>query len=86
MVDLSVSGARLAGLGDRAIGERAVLRLDLRDHCGRIVWCRDGVCGVRFDQNLGQSDVDRLRARHIDGPGRSRGMQGAGFHGYREMT
>ena len=87
IANISASGARVEGLGEQDSGTPVAVVLNGFVHSGRIVWCRGGLCGIRFDQELGKSTVDRIRERQ---PGaschvHSRRTQGAGHHGYREL-
>ena len=87
IANISASGARVEGLGDQRAGTPVAIVLNGFVHSGRIVWCRAGLCGLRFDQELGKSAVDRIRERQAGGGPHvhMRRLQGAGHHGFREL-
>ena len=84
IVNISASGARMEGLGEQRPQTPVAMVLNGFVHAGRIVWCRAGLCGIRFDQELSRTAVERVRERQA-GPIQSRRMQSAGHHGFREL-
>jgi hypothetical protein len=50
VVNLSPSGAKLRGSPVPDIGKTAMFRLDGYQLLCRVVWAKDDLCGVRFDE------------------------------------
>lgn len=50
VVNLSPSGAKLRGPVELQIGKPAMFRLDRFNVLCRIVWVKEDLCGVRFDE------------------------------------
>lgn len=59
--DVSATGARLRGPQVPATGEELMVRIETVSSFARVVWSREGVCGVAFEDVLSDSDLDRLR-------------------------
>ena len=87
IANISASGARIEGLGEQQTGAPIAILLNGFMHSGRIVWCRKQLCGVRFDREIGKSDLERVRERQPGGgPAvHTRRIQSAGHHGFREL-
>lgn len=88
VVNVSVTGARVEGLGPVPQGARMILcRLDGR-HPGVVVWANARQAGLRFSPELSPAQVDALRG--VVGGDRA-GGHGAGgariaaSHGFREL-
>lgn len=59
--DLSIYGCRLAVDAAWSPDDRIAVRLDGQAPiAGRVIWCRDGFAGCRFDQAIAASLVRRL--------------------------
>ena len=52
LVNLSSTGAKLRGTDLPDVGKTALFRLDEFQALCRVVWVKDGLCGVRFDELL----------------------------------
>ena len=85
IVNVSASGARIEGLDEQRPGTRVQLSINGFLHGARIVWCRAPLCGLRFDRDLGKTELERIRERQPGQTGPMRRMQGAGHHGFREL-
>jgi len=61
VTDVSESGARLAGPGLPSAGQELFLRIGGIELFARVVWSRDELCGVAFDESLAPAELERLR-------------------------
>lgn len=61
IADISESGCRLQGLGLPGVGKDVLLNAANIELFGRIVWKRDVERGVKFDQAIGETELDTLR-------------------------
>ena len=52
LIDLSATGAKLRGSDAPEIGKTALFRLEPFQALCRVVWVRDELCGIRFDELL----------------------------------
>jgi hypothetical protein len=52
LINLSATGAKLRGSVFPDIGKTALFRLDRFQALCKVVWVKDGLCGVRFDELL----------------------------------
>ena len=50
LLNLSATGAKLRGTTIPAVGKQAMFRLDHFQVLCKILWAKDNVCGVRFDE------------------------------------
>jgi hypothetical protein len=66
VVDVTTKSAKLRGCGDVAVGDDLWIKVGVIDSLARVDWCKDDLCGVTFDQALGDDDLRHLRceARH----------------------
>ena len=62
LLDVSRTGARLAGPSLPAVGKDVILRCGPVDTLGAVVWTDCGQCGVHFDEAIGGQDLVTLRA------------------------
>ena len=61
VVNLSASGAKLRGPAALEIGKPAMFRLDQFNVLCKIVWLKDDLCGVRFDEPIPQRVLAEFR-------------------------
>jgi hypothetical protein len=61
VVDLSSTGARIQGDRLPPAGLPISIKLDCVRAFGVVAWCRDGQCGVAFDDPLSKFELERLR-------------------------
>jgi PilZ domain len=61
ILDVSQSGARLRGSVRAAPGQDLWLRVGCVDTLATVAWTDGDICGVTFDQPLGEDDLDHLR-------------------------
>jgi hypothetical protein len=59
LLDLSGTGAMLEGKDLPEMGHDVVLKSGNLDVLGVVVWCRNGRCGVTFDQPIAEEEVHR---------------------------
>ncbi len=64
LADLSLTGARLIATGPVRVGEDAIVQWDHYEAFGRVVWTRDGQCGVCFDTMITPNMVIAARDLH----------------------
>lgn len=57
--DLSISGARFHTVNPPKEGSTALLEWETHDAMCRIVWTRDGVCGLLFDRPIPRHVVEK---------------------------
>ncbi len=50
LINLSATGAKLRGSATPAVGRAALFRLDRLQILCKVVWVKDGLCGVHFDE------------------------------------
>ena len=50
LVNLSATGAKLRGTTIPAVGKQAMFRLDHYQVLCKVLWSKDNLCGVRFDE------------------------------------
>lgn len=61
LVDLSCTGARLRGAGLPPNGEVLEIKIESVRTFGTVIWSKGDQCGLRFDEPLMPSEVERLR-------------------------
>lgn len=61
LVNLSSTGALLTAPDLPGEGENVIFRADKLQSFGRVVWSRDGQCGVAFDGPILTGEVERVR-------------------------
>jgi hypothetical protein len=61
LLDVSRSGARMAGDDLPAVGQDVVLRCGKVDTLGTVVWNGDGQCGIHFDEPISSPELIALR-------------------------
>ena len=69
LVDLSSTGARLRGDDLPLKGEELMVTVGRVRGFGRVVWSRYGQCGVAFDSDLDETEVEEVRARAAENRG-----------------
>lgn len=86
LINVSVTGARIEGLGLVPRGEPLILcRLEGR-HPAHVVWANKQQAGLRFAPELTTDQVNALRGvTGADRPG-AWGVQGSASHGFRELS
>lgn len=62
VVDISVTGVRIAGEGLPATGSLTAVKIDKLRAFGEVVWRAADECGINFDVPLGRSDVLFLKS------------------------
>lgn len=50
LVNLSATGAKLRGATIPAVGKQAMFRLDHFQVLCKVLWVKDNLCGIRFDE------------------------------------
>ena len=68
LVDVSLIGCRLHGMGLPEVGQDVLLKGGDVELFGRIVWKGDGERGVKFDEPISELELKRLRevlSRHL---------------------
>ena len=60
LVNVSSTGARVSAPDLPTEGEEVIFRADRVQSFGRVVWARDGQCGVAFEAPIFAGDVQRL--------------------------
>ena len=50
LIDLSATGARLRGSTVPSLGKTGLLRLDGFQTLCKVVWIKNGMCGVNFEE------------------------------------
>lgn len=63
VVNVSGIGARLSAPVLPPDDAEVIFRADKLQAFGRVVWSRNGQCGVAFDGRIDAADVDRLRSQ-----------------------
>jgi len=61
LVNLSSSGARVSAPYLPDVGEEVIFHADKVQSFGRVVWAREGECGVQFEAPMLAGEVQRLR-------------------------
>jgi len=61
LIDLSATGARMRGPTVLPLGRTALFRLESYQALCRMVWAKDGVCGVQFDELIPPRVLEDLR-------------------------
>jgi hypothetical protein len=61
IIDLSRSGARLAGPDLPPEGDELIFKAENAQALGRVIWATRNECGVSFDNAMSAVDVQRLR-------------------------
>jgi hypothetical protein len=83
--NVSVTGARIEGLGHVPRGAPLILFLLEGRHAAVVVWVNERQAGLRFAPELTRAQVSALRGVHgADRPG-AWGVQGPASHGLREL-
>ena len=59
--DVSATGARLSGPRVPKTGEELMIRIETVEAFARVVWSRNGVCGLAFEDVLSSSDLAKLQ-------------------------
>lgn len=68
LADVSQIGCRLHGMALPEIGQDVLLKAGDVELFGRIVWKADGERGVKFDEPISKTELERLRevlSRHL---------------------
>jgi hypothetical protein len=61
MVNISATGARLRGPEMPDVGADVLIRAGSVDTIATVVWNRNGMCGITFDEPIDDAQVEELR-------------------------
>jgi hypothetical protein len=61
LVNVSRTGVQLTSPDLPREGEEVIFRADAVESCGRVVWSRNGQCGIAFEEPISADEVEQLQ-------------------------
>lgn len=62
IVNVSTKGAKLRGCGDVEVGDDLWVKVGVIDTLATVAWRKGELCGIAFDEPLGEEDLRHLRS------------------------